>query len=88
MSAASARMQMDMRGRGTWGSLQARIHVGCGIRLRKRGYALDGARETLVTLGVVVLETDLEFDRLDEVAALLALRFGQEVTDGAPHACH
>ena len=33
--------------------------------------ALDGARETLVALGVVVLETDLELDGLDEVALLL-----------------
>lgn len=27
----------------------------------------NGSRESLVTLGVVVLETDLEFDGLDEV---------------------
>ena len=33
--------------------------------------ALDGARETLVALGVVVLETNLELDGLDEVALLL-----------------
>ena len=32
---------------------------------------LDSARETLVTLGVVVLETNLEFDGLNEVAPLL-----------------
>ena len=76
---------MDMRGRGTWGSLRARIHVGCGIRLSQRGYALDGARETLVTLGVVVLEADLELDRLDEVALLLAVGLGKELFDGASH---
>ena len=34
---------------------------------------LDGARETLVALRVVVLETNLEFDGLDEVALLLAV---------------
>jgi hypothetical protein len=28
---------------------------------------LDGARETLVTLGVIVLEADLELDGLEEV---------------------
>lgn len=50
--------------------------------------ALDGTRETLITLGVVVLKTDLKLDRLDKVAALLALRVRQEVLDGAPHACH
>jgi len=32
---------------------------------------LDGTRETLVTLRVVVLETDLELDGLEEVALLL-----------------
>lgn len=30
----------------------------------------DGSRESLVPLGVVVLETDLEFDGLDEVPLL------------------
>ena len=49
---------------------------------------LDGARETLVALGVVVLETDLELDGLDKVALLLAGRLGEELADGAPHACH
>ena len=36
-----------------------------------KGDALDGARETLVALGVVVLETNLKFDGLNEVAPLL-----------------
>ena len=31
---------------------------------------LDGSRETLVTLGIVVLQADLEFDRLQKVALL------------------
>jgi hypothetical protein len=31
---------------------------------------LDGSAETLVTLGVVVLQADLEFDRLQEVPLL------------------
>ena len=47
---------------------------------------LDGARETLVTLGVVVLETELELDGLDEVALLLAVGIGKELLDRAPHA--
>ena len=34
--------------------------------------SLDGARETLVTLRVIVLKADLELNRLDKVAALLA----------------
>jgi hypothetical protein len=35
-----------------------------------KGGELDGSRETLVTLGVVVLETDLELDGLEEVPLL------------------
>jgi hypothetical protein len=34
------------------------------------GGELDGAGETLVTLGVIVLEADLEFDGFEEVALL------------------
>ena len=47
--------------------------------------SLDSARETLVTLGVVVLETDLEFDGLDEVALLFG-GTSQDFLDGTPHA--
>jgi len=32
---------------------------------------LDGTRETLVTLRIIVLETDLKLDRLEEVSLLL-----------------
>lgn len=35
------------------------------------GGQLDGSRETLVTLGIIVLEADLEFDGLEEVSLLL-----------------
>ena len=49
-------------------------------------YSLDGSRETLVALRVVVFEADLEFDGLDEVALLLAVGLGEELLDGAPHA--
>lgn len=48
--------------------------------------ALDGARETLVSLGVVVLETNLELDGLDKVTLLLAVGIGEELLDRAPHA--
>ena len=62
-------------------------HVNSSIRIRPvRVYALDGTRETLVALRVVVFKTDLEFDRLDEVALLLAVGLGEELLDGAPHA--
>jgi len=43
----------------------------------------DGARETLVLLRIVVLETDLEFNRLDE-PALVLLRAIQDVIDTRP----
>ena len=47
--------------------------------------ALDGTRETLVTLGVVVLQTNLELDGFDKVALLLAIGISKEFLDGAPH---
>ena len=83
MSAASARMQMDMRGRGTLGSLFARQHAkNCAERKNQ----LDSARETLVALRVIIFQADLELDRLDEIAALLASRVGKQLLDRAPHA--
>lgn len=45
----------------------------------------DGARETLVTLGIVVLQSNLEFDSLDEVTLLLLrleLDLANALTDG------
>jgi hypothetical protein len=77
MSAASARIQIDMRGRGTLGSL-------CGESVstlnepRNHGTnPLDSARETLVTLGVIVFQPNLKLDGLYEIAALLASCFGK-----------
>lgn len=43
-------------------------------------HSLDGAAETLVLLGIVVLEADLEFHGLEEVALLL-LRLGEQFID-------
>ena len=40
---------------------------------------LDSARETLVTLRVIVLEADLQLDRLEEVALLLVVRVVEEL---------
>ena len=51
-------------------------HIGSG-----NGGEFDGAAETLVTLGIVVLEADLEFDGLEEVALLLFERVVQEFLD-------
>jgi hypothetical protein len=49
-------------------------------------YILDGARETLVLLSIVVLETNLKLDGLHEVAPFLAVRLSKKLLDGAPHA--
>jgi hypothetical protein len=46
---------------------------------------LDGTRETLVTLGIVVLHDDLEFDGLEEVPLLLILRVVEELLDILAH---
>lgn len=59
-------------------------HVGT----RDRGQ-LDGAGETLVTLGVVVLQTDLKLDGLEEVSLLLILRVVEQLLDILAHSgCH
>lgn len=55
-------------------------HVGAG-----NGGQLDGARETLVTLGVVVLQTDLKLDGLEEVSLLLILRVVEQLLDILAH---
>jgi len=46
---------------------------------------LDGARETLVTLRVIVLEADLELDGLEEVALLLFVGVLEEGLDVRTH---
>ena len=48
--------------------------------------SLDGTRETLITLRVVVFEANLELNGLHEVSLLLAVGFGEELFNGAPHA--
>jgi len=52
----------------------------------------DGSSETLILLGVVVLETDLEFDGLGELPLLLILEDGEEtfsnLLSGDVLACH
>ena len=45
-------------------------------------YALDCARETLVTLGIVVLQANLQLYCLNEVALVLAIGGGKELLDG------
>jgi hypothetical protein len=41
----------------------------------------DSARETLVTLGIIVLQANLQFDRLEEVALLGFVGVLQELLD-------
>ena len=54
------------------------------LEKKKAGNSLHSSRETLVTLRVVVLETNLEFDGLDKVAFLL-LGILENIFDGASH---
>lgn len=46
---------------------------------------LDGARETLVTLGVIVLQADLQLDGLEEVPLLLIERVVEQLLDILAH---
>lgn len=55
-------------------------HVGT-----RDGGQADGARETLVTLGVVVLQTDLKLDGLEEVSLLLILRVVEQLLNVLAH---
>jgi len=45
----------------------------------------DGSGETLVTLGIIVLEADLEFDSLEEVALLCLKGILQELCNVGTH---
>lgn len=55
-------------------------HVGTGDAGQ-----LDGARETLITLGVIVLQTDLKLNGLEEVTLLLVERVFEQGLDILPH---
>ena len=50
------------------------------------GGQLDGSGETLVALGVIVLEADLKFDGLEEVALLLLVGVLEELLAVLTHA--
>lgn len=56
-------------------------HVGAG-----QVGQLDGARETLVTLGVIVLQADLKLNGLEEVTLLLVEGVLQQLLDILTHA--
>ena len=45
----------------------------------------DGSGETLITLGIIVLEADLEFDGLEEVPLLRLQRVLEEFLDVGTH---
>jgi hypothetical protein len=51
----------------------------------RNGGKLDGARETLVTLRVIVLQADLEFDGLEEVSLLLIERVVKKLLHVCAH---
>lgn len=49
------------------------------------GRQTDSARETLITLGIIVLQTDLKLDGLEEVSLLLILRVVEQLLDILAH---
>lgn len=55
-------------------------HVGAGD-----GRKLNGARETLVTLRVIVLEADLEFDGLEKVSLFGVLGVVEQLANVVTH---
>jgi hypothetical protein len=48
-------------------------------------WQLNGTRETLVTLRIIILEADLEFDGLEEVSLLRFIGVFQELLDVRAH---
>jgi hypothetical protein len=81
---------MDIRSLGTLGSLMeiTRRLILNFPESASFGNSLDGAGETLVSLGIVVLQADLKLNCLDKVALLLAVGLCQKFLDGASHAGH
>ena len=65
------------------------IGIKCGVpdahAGARDGGQLDGARETLVTLGIIVLEADLEFDGFEEVSLLLVEGVVEKLLDILAH---
>jgi hypothetical protein len=45
----------------------------------------DGSRETLITLGIIVLEANLEFDGFEEVSLLGLERVFEKLLDVGTH---
>ena len=58
--------------------------VRCRCRCRRR-LSLGSARRTLVTLGVIVLQADLELDGLQEVALLGVVAVVEDLSDVLAH---
>lgn len=54
------------------------------VRSRNSGQP-NGTRETLVTLGIIVLEADLELDGLEEVSLLLIERIVEKLLHVLAH---
>lgn len=51
----------------------------------RNNWETDGSRETLVTLRIIVLEADLEFDGFEEVSLLGLERVLKELLDVGTH---
>jgi hypothetical protein len=77
-------MQMLMFGRGTVGSLTVPEKPGVRVSVLL-AIVFRLARRTLVTLGVIVLQADLELDRLQEVALLGVVAVVEELSNILTH---
>ena len=69
------------------GDVRESVHMNkISVRLALQSCnALDRSRETLVPLGIVIFQTDLELNGLDKVAVFFS-RGSKEFLDRAPHA--
>jgi hypothetical protein len=71
-------VKTDSLGLVHMGSISQNAHLHLGTRNVGQ---TDGTRETLISLGIVVLETNLELNGFSEFSGLLLGRSGQETSD-------
>ena len=53
----------------------------------RNGWELDGTRETLITLRIIVLEANLQLDGFEEVTLLLVQRIVKKILDILSDSC-
>ena len=62
-----------------------RVNTPDGHARARNAGQLDGTRETLVTLGVIILQTNLQLNGLKEVTLLLVERVVEQLIDILAH---